>query len=186
MGLLLASSISWISCTSRAVRTNEWAMKSMPSSMAMLMLVLSRSVSDGRGIFTPGMLTLLRDPSAPPLSAVAWMVLPSMLSMRKSISPSSMRKCTPGTACSAMSIYDRHIRSCEVSPCGFPSKVTLSPALNMMVESSTLVVVRISAPFVSIRIAMDGETARTLLTIFLNPSYDKWAEFILTTLRPLS
>ena len=95
IGLPCASRISCTAFTSRADRTNEWAMKSTSLRTAHSMKRRSFSVTDGRSIDTPGTLTLLRERMAPPTmnsQSSSSSVLPST---RISSSPSAISMRAP-------------------------------------------------------------------------------------------
>ena len=98
MILILLERLSRISCTaftSSALRTNEWAMKSMSFSVAHSMKARSRSVTDGRAMDTPGMLTLLRGRSVASPEKRHRSSSPFFSMTRNSISPSEIRRRSP-------------------------------------------------------------------------------------------
>ena len=59
MSELCSSRMSCTAIRSSLDLTNEWAMKSISSSIASIMFLLSFSVSAGRSMCSPGTLTLL-------------------------------------------------------------------------------------------------------------------------------
>ena len=182
MSLPRSSSSFCTALTSEALRTKEWAMKSMSSSMARLMLVMSLPVSAGRSMCTPGTLTLLREPNSPSFftCAITAGPLTPMTSMSRAPSSNSMWLPT-FTSCAKLG-YDTFTMSCSLSTSGRPNIFTTSPVLYSMGLSHE--VVRISGPLVSIRIPMWCDTFLVFLIISLIPSAEACAVFILTTLTP--
>ena len=157
-------------------------MKSRSFSTAILMKLLSFSVSEGRQILTPGRFTLFLEPNNPPSSTTHSRRSPFLLTALRPISPSSIRISQPSGTSSTNFLYDTFIRLPVVFSPGFPAIITLSPFLSSTGASHTVVL--ISGPFVSIRMAILSDTVRTFLTILRAPSASRCAELILTTSIP--
>ena len=120
MSLLCSSSMSCTAFTSAALRTKEWAMKSMSCSMAKSMFFLSFSVSAGRSMCSPGMFTLLCDPSSPSFCTSVVTTSPSIDVTFMSRAPSSKSMSSPTFTSLAMFSYDTLMLSCDVSTPGCP------------------------------------------------------------------
>ena len=130
--------------------------------------VLSFSVSDGSVILTPGILTLFLEPIIPSLSGLQIKDSPSFLITLSSISPSSIITREPSGTSFANVFRVTKILPADDFLSGFPVIVILDPFLTGIGESQ--IVVRISGPLVSRRIAILSETFLTLSIIFCAPS----------------
>jgi len=95
MPLFRLSRIACTASTSRALRTNEWAMKSTPFSVAHSMYMRSFSVTEGRSIDTLGTLTLLRERSVQSRMTRHTSSSADFCSTCSSISPSAMSIVAP-------------------------------------------------------------------------------------------
>ena len=95
ISLLCSSRIFCTASTSSLLRTNEWAMKSMSSSMASWMFALSFAVRAGRSMCSPGTLTLFFEPSLPSFCTSTISASPSFFITFMSSSPSSKSTSSP-------------------------------------------------------------------------------------------
>ncbi len=189
MGLPWASRMRCTAATSRALRTNEWAMKSTSWPMAHSMKRRSRSVTDGRSIETPGTLTLLRERSAPPARKRQTRAPSRFSSTASSSSPSAMSSRAPtGMSATMQGTFMRITSRVVSSEPSLPRTSTRSPAAKRIESpySAAIAVTRISGPLVSIMTGIEGLTRCTVSTMRVAASSVTWAELIRTTSMPAS